>query len=941
MTESLLDDLVLPGISDLLTDPKVLDATLSHSPYLNLLVRRFPQTLETANAHGFEAAFALALDKCSQALASPLDRDQVIASLRHAKGLGHLAIGLADLSGEWSVKQVTHAITQLADATCQAALWAAYSRAAEREWVAPREALEQTGLFAIAMGKMGAFELNYSSDVDLIMLFDPDRFEARSRSAKEAAVRITQDFTGIMETRDANGYVFRVDLRLRPDPSSNAVALSTETALNYYESYGQNWERMAHIKARPCAGDLEAGHAYLKELEPFVWRRHLDYWAIGDIHAIKRQIHSHKGMEDLNHAEFDVKLGVGGIREIEFFAQTQQLILGGREPELRVHRTDDALDVLVGMKIVDGAEARDLKRAYDILRAVEHRIQLRNDEQTHKLPEDGTVREAIAALSGYERDLERFDADLFRLRGRVHGIYSDLFGEEERLSGERGNLVFTGVDDDPGTLETIADMGFSEPSRVIETIRRWHRGGLPATRSARGRELLTNLTPRILGWMSEAAEPDAALARFSEFLTGLRSGVQVFALMLAEPAFARDLIVAMAQSPKLAKDLARQPALLDGMLSNQFRAPLSDDDENRVMAELTEAVKAEADFEDQLNAARRLHREEQLRIGYHVLRGRAPADVAGEAYTRLADACINLMAGSALDEVERRFGPWPAKWVVCGLGKLGGRELSATSDLDIMVIYDPGTPPPPDDLAPRFTQRLIAALSSPTEEGALYEVDMRLRPSGMAGPVAVKLTSFKRYYEAEAWTWEFMALTRLRVIAGDAELADRVRQIQCASLATRSSLPELRDDIANMRRRLFKERPPKSIWDVKDAEGGLVDVEFIVQQEMLLKADDMPSLVSANTEVAIDRLHAAQLLSDEEADVLKRGYQLQLNIQQAVRIASETGFDPDASSQGRKTWLAGVLGKASFEVLKDDLIAAQAGIAAVRLQKIGPLATDS
>ena len=941
MTKTVLDTLAIPAMPELLTSDPLMEQVCASAPYLSLLLRRHPEVLETARSDGMDAAFNMALLDCHDTMRSPLDRTGVLRTLRHAKGKGHLAIALADLSGAWTVKQVTGAITHLADSTCEAALWAAYCKAADRGWVAPLPTIDRTGLFALAMGKMGAFELNYSSDVDLIMLFDPDKFQARSRSAKEAAVRITQDFSNIMEARDADGYVFRVDLRLRPDPSANAVAISTETALNYYESYGQNWERMAHIKARPCIGDLTVGADYMKELDPFIWRRHLDYWAIGDIHAIKRQIHSHKGLSGLDSAKFDVKLGAGGIREIEFFAQTQQLILGGRDPRLRLRRTDDALDELVAMNVVDAHDAADLKRAYDYLRSLEHRIQLRNDEQTHRLPEDGEARSAVAVLSGYGEDHNGFDKDIARLRQRVHEIYSHLFGEEERLSGDSGNLVFTGVDDDPGTVETLAEMGFSQPARVINLIRGWHRGGLPATRSNRGRELLTALTPKILEWMSEAAEPDTALARFSDFLSGLRGGVQVFALMMAEPAFARDLILSMAQAPKLARDLAKQPALLDGMLDAQFMAPLSEDDADRVERELRTVVQAEEGFEDQINAARRVHREEQLRIGYHVLRGRAFADVAGEAYTKLADACIKVMAETALEEVKRRFGEWPAKWVICGLGKFGGRELSATSDLDLMVIYEPGDPPPLDDLAPRFTQRLIAALSAPTEEGVLYEVDMRLRPSGKAGPVAVKLTSFERYYQKDAWTWEFMALTRLRVVAGDEDLAQRIYAVQKKALAERASYPELKTDILDMRRRLFRDKHASSIWNVKSVEGGLVDVEFIVQQELLQHAEDQPELVSANTAIAIDRLKSAGLLEADVADVLTGGYNLQLNVQQALRIASEDEFNPETTSAGRRAWLAGVLKAESFEALTEELKAAQAAVADVRLQKIGSLATDA
>jgi glutamate-ammonia-ligase adenylyltransferase len=928
-------------IPELLGSAETAAESLRPAPYLSNLLRLYPDVLDILRTEGPDAAVRLSLDMINKAFKTSQDREFVSTTLRKAKAKGHLAIALADLAGLWSVAQVTRAITILAEKATEAALWCAYNQARERGWVVERDSVDEIGIFAIAMGKMGAYELNYSSDVDLIVFFDPEKFETLTRSKKEAAVKITQDFSRLMEERDEHGYVFRVDLRLRPDPSSNAVAVSTETALNYYERVGQNWERMAFIKSRICAGDKQAGQSFMTCLEPFIWRRHLDYWAIGDIHAIKRQIHSVGGHAQISEKEFDVKLGRGGIREIEFFAQTQQLILGGRNPELRFRGTFDALDALVGFDAVDPNVAEDLKTAYDFLRVLEHRIQMRNDEQTHLLPDREDSRLKIAALSGYSDDLEAFEKDIIEVRRFIHSVYADLFAQEDRLSGDDGNLVFTGVDDDPGTVSTLIDMGFSNPSDIIQRLRQWHRGGLPATRSARGQQLLTTLMPNLLKWMADTGEADAAFTRFSDFITQLRGGVQVFSLMLAEPAFAKDLISVMAYAPKLARYLAQRPALLDCMLEPDFTQSLSGDDEARAMNALKDAVSLAPSFEDKLNAARLVHREENLRIGYQVLQGQSKADAAGPAYSRLADASITLMADAALQEVQRKFGDWSGKWVIGAFGKLGGQELSATSDLDIIVIYDPGTPPDPNDLATRFTQRLIAALSAPTEEGELYEVDMQLRPSGKAGPVAVKISSFEKYYKSEAWTWEFMALTRMRVVAGDPALAKHVEDIKLKALQSRSSYRDLELDICNMRQRLAKERPAFGLWDLKLTPGGLLDIEFVVQQLILKHVESLPEVLNSNTLKAITLLEDHKLIDETMSRDLQGAYVLQSNLQQALRIATSGKFEPDRASDGMKTWIAQTVSETDFASLTDHLAQCQSGVARIREKIIGPLATEN
>lgn len=910
------------------------------APYLALLCERRPEICTALAEHGPDLAFATALGDMRAAGEIPAASDAVRA-LRRAKEGAHLAIAGADLAQSWSLDQTVEALSTLADAAVASALRIALRSPALASRL-PAEVSQAgvlPGYFILAMGKLGARELNYSSDIDLIALFDPDRLPLEPAQAKETVVRVTREIVRLLEERTADGYVFRTDLRLRPDPGSTAVAISTAFALVYYESDGQNWERMAHIKARVCAGDAVAGDTYLADLQSYLWRRHLDYWAIADIHSIKRQIHSHGGHASLEAAEFDVKLGRGGVREIEFFAQVQQLILGGRQPELRAAGTKAALRALTAAGVVDRETASDLIAAYDHLRSIEHRIQMLNDEQTHFLPATIEKRGKISQLAGYA-DLAAFERDIAAVRRIVHAVYSDLFAQEERLSGETGNLVFTGVDDDPDTVRTLAGMGFSSPGKVIETLRGWHRGGVAAARSARGRQLLTILGPRLLEAMSQAGEPDVAFDRFAEFFSALRGGVQTMSLMLAEPSLTRDIIETMAYAPRLADELARRPALFDAMIDPSFTPLVSDDPPGAREQRLRAALEREDAFEGVLNAARRFHREEAFRIGWQLLRGRIHAKEAGAAYADLADSCVRTLAAHAERDVLSRYEGEIGRWCVCGLGSFGGRDLSATSDLDLMLVYEPPADASRDPLAARFVQRLIAALSAQTEEGALYTVDTQLRPSGRAGPVAVKLSAFEAYYQTDAWTWEFMALSRLRPVAGDAELSGRIDAIRRAALIRKSADPTLTADIADMRARLLRERPPRSTWDLKLTPGGLMDAEFLIEHGVLASASKCAEALTPELPVALGALADVGWFSPGEASLLSGAMTLMRDLRQALRIAARDGQDPHEASAGAQRWLARLCGAENFDALDRRLTLLQAEVLALRKRKLPFATTD-
>ena len=893
------------------------------SSYLAGLARRSPERLEALLASDPVARLEGIL--AETAACGGRDHASAVVRLRELKGELHLLTALCDLGGIWDLDQVTGALTLFADAAVMAAL----TVAAKDELAAGRitrlgegEEGPVPGWFCIAMGKQGAFELNYSSDIDVSVFFHPDRMPlAEGIDAEAFAVRLTHRLADLIQARTPEGYVFRMDLRLRPDPSSTQAAVPVPAALDYYESVGQNWERAAFIKARACAGDLDAAEAFLRELSAFVWRRNLDFSAIADIHSIKRQIHAYKVDERMSAKGMDLKLGRGGIREIEFYVQTQQLILGGRNPALRSRRTLDALQALAVAGHVTASVAAELTEAYRRLRSVEHRIQMISDEQTHRLPDSDTERRRIAALSGYSR-LSAFDAAIVRTLRTVNARYGELFPEEEPLSSRFGSLVFTGVDDDPETLATLARMGFSDPQRVARTIRSWHHGHIPATATERGRELFTRLAPRLLDAAAATGSAEAAFGRFRDFFARLSSGVQLQSLFLAQPKLFDLIVRVMAFAPRLAGTLARRPAAIDAMLDAGFFQPVDIAEDRAVMDRAVARIATPVgggDFEAAMDAVQ-------------VMSGAASAERAGKAFAALADLCISVLAEAALAETRRIGGDYAGEVAVVALGKCGSREMNAASDLDIMTLYRPADPSAVSSLRGwdgvtwygRFTQRLIAALSSQTAEGGLYQVDMQLRPSGTKGPVAVSFAAFEDYYAAEAETWELMALTRARVAwCTSPTFATEAQAAIDQALRRPRSRVSISADVLEMRALMARERPPRGAWDLKLGEGGLVDIEFAAQFLQLAHAANGGPL-RVNTAEALEALQQADLAPEEPLLKLRNAWRLQQDLTQLLKLALEDGADPAVEPAAFRLQLAKAGGARNFRRLSTDLKAAQA-----------------
>jgi glutamate-ammonia-ligase adenylyltransferase len=913
-----------------------LAGVLSQAPFLRDLAMLDPVRLETILVDDPDRRVVALV---AAARERQEDEPALMRHLRRLKQDLALTVALADLGGAWDVERVTAALSDFADAAIAAAadhLLREADRTGKLRLANTDAPSERSGWILLSMGKGGARELNYSSDVDLIVLFDPERPAlADPDEAARLFVRMTQRLVKILQERTPDGYVFRLDLRLRPDPGATAVALSVPAALVYYESMGQNWERAALIKARACAGDIAAGEAFLAEIAPFIWRKSFDYAAIADVHSIKRQIHAVKGHGTIAVAGHNIKLGRGGIREIEFFVQTQQLIAGGREPRLRGRSTREMLDELLSLGWIEERVRDQLDSAYRFLRAVEHRLQMRRDEQTHVLPTDRAGLETIAHLMGYA-DLPAFEEVLRLHLERVQKHYARLFEDAPALGADTGSLVFTGGDDDPDTLETLSRLGFEAPQEVTRAIRAWHFGRYAATRSTKARERLTEITPALLATLGRLDNADAAFAAFDSFVAQLPAGVQIFSLLRSNPGLLDLIALVMGAAPRLTAIMTRRPRVLDALLDPLFFGALP---KRKELAARLETFLAEArSYEEALDRARIFGQEQMFLIGVRVLTGTVECGQAGAGFATLADAVVQRLFRVVEAEFAIRHGRVPGgAAALLALGKLGGREMTAASDLDLILLYDHDPEAEASDgdkpLAPsqyyaRLTQRLVAALSAPTGEGKLYEVDFRLRPSGNAGPLATRIDAFELYQRKDAWTWEHMALTRARAVAGDPALGERAEAMIRGVLTKPRDRAALLADVASMRGRIEREKGTKDVFDLKQVAGGLIDVEFVAQALMLAHASERPEVLATTTETALMRLEEAGALPAGEAAVLRPAIRLYQGLTQVLRLAVDGRFVPAEAPGGVLAALARAAEMPDFSGLEAHLAETQRAVRA-------------
>ncbi len=866
-----------------------------NAPYLADLMCKHPDIPRAFVRRGADAILAAIMDELS-AGGPGESRPKIAQALRRAKARASLIIALADIGGIWQLEQVTAALSDLAEAALGLTidhLLADLDRRGEIELPDPLRPGRQSGFTVLALGKLGARELNYSSDIDLVLLYDPG-CPVYSNPAQAAMQRLAHDIVALLAQRDADGYVFRVDLRLRPDAGATPPVVALPAALAYYESQGRTWERAAFSKARPVAGDLALGQAFLNAIRPFIWRRHLDFAAISEIHDMKRRIDQERGQNGSGSdpvgkwLDFDVKLGKGGIREIEFIVQTLGLVWGGHDTTLRIPATLSSLPALARAQHLPEEAAQELAACYRRLRQIEHRLQMVHDRQTHQLPASRERFGAFAVFMG-SMSAASLAGELAALTALVHQHFLLFFD-----AGAPDIGLF-----DPGEAgrppEAFANrlslLGFRDIGHLTTRLRAWKSGDIPALRSPRARELLNAVLPGLLGALAHQPDPDRAFGHFDNLLARQRAGVQLLSLFQRNPALLSRLAAVMGAAPPLAEYLARNPAALEAILAPQphFHAP---------GPALRNLLAEAADMQDVLAVVRGFVRREEFSLSVATLENRLDADHTGRLRSALAQAALQALLPRVLAEHKARYGLIKSgRFGVLALGRAGAGEMLAGSDLDLMLLYDhaetEGGKIAPAQYFLRLANALVAALTAPGVEGPIYAVDMRLRPSGNKGPVAVSLASFRHYHAHDSWTWERMALTRGRVMAATRGFAPELESALLGALMRGGDAARQLANANLMRARLARDAPPRGPFDVKHLPGGSMETSFIAAILLIIHGTAHPELFRPTTRDALAALAEAGLLSKEEAKGLIHADHLWRSIQGIARI---TGLADDAAA---------------------------------------------
>jgi [glutamine synthetase] adenylyltransferase / [glutamine synthetase]-adenylyl-L-tyrosine phosphorylase len=876
------------------------------SPYLFDLIRADAARLARLLACDPEQHLTALIEKTSRDVLAAAGEADVMHLLRRMKSEAALLIALCDIGGVWPVMRVTAALTDLAVTSVQAGLRfllrqeVARGRMTALNHDRPEEG---SGLIVLAMGKMGAGELNYSSDIDLIVFFDPAATSlSQDIEPSPFFVRVTQALARLLQQRSGDGYVFRVDLRLRPDPASTQVAMSTDAALHYYEREGRTWERAAMIKARACAGDARAGEALISELSPFVWRKHLDFAALADVHDMKRQMQTYRGQSEISVEGHNVKVGRGGIREIEFFAQTQQLIAGGRHPDLRVRPTLHALQVLATSNWITVQACDELTDAYEFLRRVEHRLQMIADEQTHALPEDAAGVERFANFFGYESRAS-FAKDLLGHLNIVQGHYGKLFEGDPTGTVQLPQANYAAGPEDARLLDHLATLGFKKPIAVAGMLQLWMRGNYRALRNEATKAAFIEFVPGLIDGLAHAEDPDDAVTAFDRFLGAVQRGGRLISLLRENRELVALVALILGAAPRLGDMLARQPQIMDGLIDPRFFGAMPDRKE--LSARLAATLKDADSYEDFLDRLRLFGQESLFLIGTRILSGTVSAQQASVAFADVAEGIVHTVHGLVRDQFATQYGRIKGQeTAILAMGRLGSREMTASSDLDLILLYDFDSDNPDSDgerslhgaqYFARLTQRLISAFTTRTNYGVLYDVDMRLRPSGRAGPLASRIDSFADYQEREAWTWEHMALTRARVISASPAFRERIEDLIRSVLTRPRDAASTAGDVADMRRAIAQEKGEDDIWDLKLAAGGLVDIDFVAQYLQLVHASEKPEILSVSTLQVLDNAARLGVLPHSDAEILRSAARLYHDLTQIIRLCVTGKFNPETS----------------------------------------------
>ncbi len=926
---------------------------LGGSPFLaGILCRKASYFAQLFPQGGIEQAVSeqQMLSELRELIADDSDFPSLKAGLRGFKGEQVLRIGSRDLCGLASLEEVTAELSGLAAACLQRA-YEICSLQLQAEYGQPLEETEEGGAPAeftiLGMGKFGGRELNFSSDIDLIYCYSSTRGQTSGGSKGEQIslhryfVKLAELVSRALHQVTEDGFVFRVDTRLRPDGNSGDLAVSLDAAEIYYESWGQSWERAAMIKARPVAGSIALGEELIARLKPFVYRRYLDFGMIEDIKLMKQKINASLSREQ--EGERNLKLGRGGIREIEFFIQALQLVNAGKIPRLQNRNSLQTLELLVDKGLLSADDCRDLSNAYRLLRTVEHRIQIVQERQTHSLPQDDDELLALARRCGFA-DRKSFDQTLEENRQRVNRLFNSLFhsDEEEQPLATRPDINFLFDDDSDSDLvkDLLEEKGFKNPDGAFESLQLL-RGNDPLKRlTERGRRLMERLAPLLIGEVIDSPKPDQALANLEAFIRSIHARTSYFSLLAENPGIVKLLVSLFSSSQMLSRIFIQRPELLDSLVARAYA--VVDKDRDQLAEKLAEQMALAGDYEQQLDALRRFRNEEFLRIALADLNGQLGQGETTRQLSWLAEVCLDQAVAIARHELADRFGaPFADEqgneetaFAIIGMGKLGGLELNYHSDLDVIFIYqgEGQTRPVAETDPKRFRQlsnreyfaklgqRMITTLTLSTREGIVYKIDTQLRPSGNQGPLVTSLNAFELYHQEAAQSWERQALTKARVVCGPAEFANQIQGLIEKLTFERPVPKDLQAEIYRLRGRMERELARESAehMNIKTGRGGMVDVEFLVQYLQLLHAGQQPQLRQQNTLDLLQVMGEKKLIPVADAELLSSSYKFLRRLENKLRLLYDQSMNELSAEPKKLRKVARSLGYETSKVAPED-----------------------
>jgi glutamate-ammonia-ligase adenylyltransferase len=872
------------------------------------------------------------LRELERAIRGAVSVDKFCGALRRHKQREYLRIGARDLLAEVSFDETVRELSALADASLEASY--RYCRAVvEGDYgVLTLPGVGRRNRFVIlGMGKLGGLELNFSSDIDVVYLYETDEGESAGGPKGKADPReffseLGKKIIHCMGEITEDGFVFRTDLRLRPLGANGPLVQSVNSAMVYYESWGQCWERAALIKARPAAGDKDLGAEFLEEIRPFIYRRYLDYTTVDELRHMKLRIENELLTEV--GKERNVKLGYGGIREIEFFTQALQLVNGGYVPEVREASTLAALDALARHKFISIRERDALTEAYRFQRQVEHKVQIVQEAHAHSIPEGKEEEQALARRLGYRAgtrlsERQRFWRDYHGSTKKVRAIFDRLFYQARKEIVDEGasdaGAVWHDLDREEVIVNQLRALGFADAQRAYTNLLAVRDGEAYSPPSPKRRQVMRTLGPALIAEIAASSAPDQALANLSKFSQSIGGRTGFLTLLAENPKTMRLLVTLFADSQFLTDLFLQRPELIDTLIRGDLTRV--EKSKQMMLAELTAVLAQAEDVETKLNALRRYKTEEFIRIGLHDLGGAIDLVRVMRQLSDLADACLEGALALTLEELEERFGAVPnGRFAIMGGGKLGGRELDYNSDLDLVFVYQADDNAhslggsrggvPAHEFYVRLGQKLITYLSAPTEEGIAYKIDMQLRPSGKAGPIVCSLEAYREYHRSGSELWERQALIKTRFVAGFPLLGKEIEHI-AENFAYRGGLPsEGVGEIHHLRMRMERELADEDAtrFNLKKGRGGLVDIEFLTQMLQLAHGHRLRALRQRETLEALKKLADARILRRNEYKLFANGYLFLRRLDHRLRLERDQSIDAFEADAARLDSIARALG---------------------------------